>query len=254
MTEVFGTDYSDSYDALYADKDYGAECDLVEGIFKRSDRPVRSLLDLGCGTGRHSVEFARRGYEVVGVDLSEGMLKRARRRAIDVAPSRATFLRGDIQTIGLDRRFDAVLSMFAVVGYQITDAAVRATLANVRLHLEPGGLFVFDVWYGPAVIAVGPSERVRVIEIEDGEIERRAVGTLELDGHVCSVKYRLTSRRLGHPDSTVFETHRMRYFFEDELGRFLRDAGLTLRAVTAFPDLENPPSVAAWNVLVMAAG
>jgi hypothetical protein len=46
----------------------------------------------------------------------------------------------------------------------------------------------------------------------------------------------------------------MRYFFEDELGRFLRDAGLTLRAVTAFPDLENPPSVAAWNVLVVAAG
>lgn len=253
MTEVFGAEYSDSYDALYADKDYEAECDLVEKIFRRTDRPVRSLLDLGCGTGRHSVEFARRGYEVVGVDLSEAMLERARRRAVDVAPGSATFLRGDIQTIGLDRRFDAVLSMFAVVGYQISDAAVRATLANVRRHLEPGGVFVFDVWYGPAVIAVGPSERVKVVPTDGGEIERIAVGTLEPAGHVCSVKYDLTFRQAGVPDVTAFEAHRMRYFFEEELGEFLKEAGLTLRTLTAFPDVDHSPSVRSWNVLAVAA-
>ncbi len=254
MTEVFGSDYADSYDALYADKDYGAECDLVEEIFRGTDRPVRSLLDLGCGTGRHSVELARRGYQVVGVDLSENMLERARRRAIGTAAAGMTFLRGDIQTIILDRRFDAVLSMFAVVGYQITDVAIRSTLANVRRHLEPGGVFIFDVWYGPAVMAVGPSERVKVVSIEGGEIERRAVGTLELDSHVCSVRYELTRRRPGVQDATVSETHRMRYFFQDELAGLLAEAGLTLQTVTAFPDVENPPSVESWNVLVVAAG
>ena len=254
MSEVFGAGYADSYDSLYADKDYGAECDLVEEIFRRADRPVRSLLDLGCGTGRHSVELARRGYEVVGVDLSDAMLERARRRAVDLAPGIATFLRGDIATIELARRFDAVLSMFAVVGYQISDTAVRSTLANVRRHLEPGGVFVFDVWYGPAVVAVGPSERVKHVETEGGQIERRAVGTLEPEGHVCLVKYQLTSRRPGDPEATVFETHRMRYFFEEELDRFLDEAGLTLRSVAAFPDVENPPSVDSWNVLVVAAG
>jgi SAM-dependent methyltransferase len=254
MTEVFGADYAGSYDALYAEKDYAAECDLVEGIFRRADKPIRSLLDLGCGTGRHSVELARRGYEVVGVDLSEGMLERARRRAIGQAASSTTFLRGDIQTMRLDRRFDAVLSMFAVVGYQLSDAAVRSTLANVRRHLQPGGVFIFDVWYGPAVMAVGPSERIKVVPIERGEIERRAVGTLEPDGHVCSVKYELTRRQRGDPDATVFETHRMRYFFEEELGEFLKAAGLTLLTLTAFPDVENPPSAESWNVLAVAAG
>lgn len=254
MTEVFGADYADSYDSLYAEKDYGAECDLVEEIFRRADHPIRSLLDLGCGTGRHSVELARRGYEVVGVDLSEGMLERARRRAIGQAAGSTTFLRGDIQTIRLDRWFDAVLSMFAVVGYQLSDAAVRSTLANVRRHLQPGGVFIFDVWYGPAVMAVGPSERVKVVSIEGGEIERRAVGTLEPDGRVCSVKYELTRRQRGVPDATVFETHRMRYFFEEELGEFLKAADLTLLTLTAFPDIENPPSAESWNVLAVAAG
>ena len=254
MTEVFGADYADSYDALYADKDYGAECDLVQEIFKRGGRPIRSLLDLGCGTGRHSVELSRRGYEVVGVDLSEGMLERARRRAISDGAGSTTFVRGDIQTVQLDRRFDAVLSMFAVVGYQISDAAVRSTLANVRRHLEPGGVFVFDVWYGPAVVAVGPSERVKVVATEDGEIERKALGSLEPDGHVCSVKYGLTRHRPGHPDETAAETHRMRYFFKEELGAFLSEADLTLLSLTAFPDVENPPSVDSWNVLAVAAG
>ena len=258
MTEVFGADYSDSYDALYADKDYGAECDLVEEILRRAGRPIRNLLDLGCGTGRHSVELARRGYEVVGVDLSEGMLERARRRAIGTAPGSTTFVRGDIQTIQLERRFDAVLSMFAVVGYQISDDAVRATLANVRRHLEPGGVFIFDVWYGPAVIAVGPSERVKVVPTDGGDIERRAIGKLEPGGHVCSVKYVLTHRRPGGAaataTATASETHRMRYFFDEELRDFLKEAGLTLLTLTAFPDTENPPSADSWNVLAVAAG
>jgi SAM-dependent methyltransferase len=254
MTEVFGADYSDSYDALYADKDYGAECDLVEEIFRRAGRPIRSLLDLGCGTGRHAVELANRGYEVVGVDLSEGMLERARRRAIDTAPGATTFVRGDIQTIQLERRFDAVLSMFAVVGYQIGDDAVRATLANVRRHLEPGGVFIFDVWYGPAVIAMGPSERVKVVPTDGGDIERKAIGTLEAGVHVCSVKYELTQRRPGGTDATASEMHRMRYFFDEELRELLQEAGLTLLNLTAFPDVENPPSEESWNVLAVAAG
>lgn len=254
MTEVFGAEYSDSYDALYADKDYGAECDLVEEIFRRADRPVRSLLDLGCGTGRHSIELARRGYEVVGVDLSEAMLERARRRAVGKLAGTTAFHCGDIQTIQLDRRFDAVLSMFAVVGYQISDVAVRSTLANVRRHLEPGGVFIFDVWYGPAVAAVGPSARVKVVPVDGGEIERKAVGTLESGSHVCTVKYELTRRSAGEPDATAAETHRMRYFFEDELGKFLSEVGLTLKSLTAFPDVDQAPSVDSWNVLAVAAG
>jgi len=254
MTEAFGADYSDSYDALYSDKDYGAECDLLEEIFRHADRPVKSVLDLGCGTGRHSVELARRGYELVGVDISEGMLECARRRALSEDAIGTTFIQGDIQEIQIGRRLDAVLAMFAVVGYQIGDSAVRATLANVRRHLEPGGTFVFDVWYGPAVLAVGPSARVKVVPTSDGEIERRAVGVLEPESHVCVVTYELTRRHTGQPDVTAFETHRMRYFFEEELGGFLNEAGLTLRSVSSFPDVENPPSADSWNVLVIALG
>ena len=84
MTDVFGQEYAAAYDLLYADKDYDAECDLLERIFRESGRPVRTVLDLGCGTGAHAVRLAQRGYEVVGVDLSEDMLRIARDRARSV--------------------------------------------------------------------------------------------------------------------------------------------------------------------------
>ena len=253
MTEVFGPDYSAAYDALYDDKDYRAECDILEQRFLGADRPVRTILDLGCGTGRHAVELARRGYELVGVDVSAAMLDRARRRAASEGAS-ATFVLGDVRHVELDRRFDAVLSMFAVVGYQTDTTAVRATFDNVRRHLEPGGVFIFDVWYAPAVLAVGPSTRVKVVPTVDGEIERRAVGTLDPEQRVCSVRYELTRRPADGSSTTTYETHRMRYFEERELAALLAESGLALRSVSAFPDVEHEPSVESWNVLVVATG
>jgi SAM-dependent methyltransferase len=252
MNEVFGDHYAAAYDALYADKDYRAECDILDEVLGRAVKTVQSILDLGCGTGRHSVELARRGYEIVGVDLSEGMLGLARQRSISDGVE-ATFVLGDIRNVQLGRRFDAVLSMFAVVGYQTSDADLRATFENVRGHLAPGGIFVFDVWYAPAVLAVGPSTRVKAVPTEDGEIERRAVGILDPEQRVCTVRYELTRRPADGSSTTTYETHRMRYFDERELDALLAGSGLALRSVSAFPDVEHEPSVESWNVLVVAS-
>ena len=68
--------------------------------------------------------------------------------------------------------------MFAVLGYQTTDEDVAEALDTVRSHLAPGGPFVFDVWYGPAVEATGPTARVKVVATTDGELERQASAEL----------------------------------------------------------------------------
>ncbi|HEY5483850.1 MAG TPA: class I SAM-dependent methyltransferase [Propionibacteriaceae bacterium] len=254
MSSVFGADYAASYDALYADKDYDAECDLLEGIFRESGRPVATVLDLGCGTGAHAVRLALRGYDVVGVDVSDGMLDAARRRAEHAGSSTVSFVHGDIRALGLDRRFDAVICMFAVLGYQTTDEDVAKALDTVRLHLAPGGLFVFDVWYGPAVEATGPSARVKVVAVGDGELERQASAVLQADAHLCTVSYWLTRRRPGLPEVTTNETHRMRYFFRNELGQFLEAAGLRLVGLLPLPDTSAPLDSSSWNVLGTALG
>jgi SAM-dependent methyltransferase len=248
MTAVFGAGYAAAYDALYSDKDYAAECDLVERLARESAvGDVRRVLDLGCGTGGHSLVLAARGYEVVGVDRSEEMLAQARRKSA----GRARFRRGDVRSIDLREQFDLVLMMFAVLGYMAEEADVRAALATARRHLRAGGVLVLDVWYEPAVLAERPSERVRVIETERGTIERRSSGKLDEERRRCTVSFHVTETRDGE-GAEFDEEHSMRYFGRRELDRFLEEAGFELVRFGSFPDVDREPDETTWNVVAAA--
>lgn len=255
----FGDAYALSYDALYRDKDYDAECDAVERAFaERADGPVRSVLDLGCGTGSHALRLARRGYAVTGVDLSEPMLARARAKAAAEPGLDAAFRGGDLRALGdaLDADagpFDAAVVLFAVLGYLGTNADLRAALAGVRGALRPGGLLVFDGWYGPAVLADPPGERVRVLDVGDGRtVLRAASGTLDPLHHRCTVDYRLWTLDGDRVLSQAEERHEMRFFFPLELELLLEDAGFAAPALGAFPDLDRPPDAGSWTFIAAA--
>jgi SAM-dependent methyltransferase len=209
---------------------------------------VRRVLDLGCGTGRHAEQLIRRGYEVVGVDASEAMLEAARARL----PG-ATFVDGDIKSVSLEAEFDAALLMFAVLGYQLSNADVLAALGTARRHMRAGGVLFFDVWYGPAVLAQRPTDRVRVQTVGGNErVLRMATPALDTRAHACTVQYhvwRLSGDRVLEEAS---EQHRMRYFFPLELELLLQCAGFDLLRLGGFPDLDEEPSESTWNVAVIA--
>ncbi|HUT37427.1 MAG TPA: methyltransferase domain-containing protein [Planctomycetota bacterium] len=104
------------------------------------------LLDLGCGSGRHVVHFAARGFDVTGVDLSHHMLAVTRRK-LAACGCRATLVHGDItrlDELGLGR-FDYILCMFSTLGMVHGSSNRQRLLASVRQHLETNGLFAFHV-------------------------------------------------------------------------------------------------------------
>jgi SAM-dependent methyltransferase len=245
---VFGAEYAGAYDALYQDKDYSEECDLVERIFQDyGDGAIRRVLDLGCGTGRHTAELVARGYEVVGVDRSAEMLQKAPQIA------RARFELGDITTLRLNETFDVVLIMFAVLGYLTDNAEVEAALTTARCHLRAGGLLVADVWYGPAVLAQRPSQRVKVIDTREGDrIIRAASSQLDVRRNLCSVDYQLWRFRGDRVCAEDHEEHTMRYFFEPELEAFVSGAGFDLQRIGAFPNFHDDPGDHTWNIAFAA--
>jgi len=115
--EVFQGLYAEAYDLFYREKDYKAECDFLGKLFSnKREGEVRTVLDLGCGTGGHAIELARRGFQVVGVDISVEMLSRAKERARQ-AGVQIDFCHHDVRTMQLHDSFDASIAMFAVVGY-----------------------------------------------------------------------------------------------------------------------------------------
>ena len=254
MNNVFGPIYADAYDLFYHDKDYVAECDLIECIFQiYGDGPIRSVLDLGCGTGNHAIPLAQRGYEVVGVDRSESMLAHAQSKAASFSSgSSVAFHQGDIRSVDLQCRFDAALMMFAVLGYQLENTDVLSALRTAHRHLHPGGLLIFDVWYGPAVLHQRPSQRIKVIPTPEGKILRVASGELDIRRHICTVHFhmwRLEGERLL---AETEEGHSMRYFFPRELDLFLECSGFAPIRLGAFREFDQDPDETTWNVLSVA--
>ena len=249
MSAVFGSGYATSYDRLYADKDYVAECDLIERLIQRYGvKPTCNILDLGCGTGNHSLPLAQRGYEVVGVDRSEAMLHQLRSKT----RTNATFRAGDIRTIDLGKQFDCALMMFAVLGYQLENVDILSALENARKHLRPDGILIFDVWYGPAVLHLRPSERAKVIPTEGGQLIRFASGNLDVLRQLCTVNYQVWQIQNDRVTARVDENHQMRYFFPMEIDLLLKSTGFSALRLGAFPDVDRDPDENTWNIVVVA--
>lgn len=251
LTE-FGPNYAKAYDAIYRSKDYDSEVDLIERILVRHGLGgARRLLDLGCGTGAHALRLAKRGHVVVGVDRSTEMLAQARTK-LTGSESTVEFREADIRKFDLGQRFDAVLMMFTVLGYQLTEADLMAALSNVRRHLKPGGLFVFDVWHGPAVLADRPRERQIVVDNGSARISRKARAVLDLPRHLCHVNFEFQRIDEKGRSKQWEEEHIVRYYFFRELDSALGQNRLELCSLRNFPDDEAPADERAWNVIGVA--
>jgi len=124
------------------------EADFVTTL----DPPPTSVLDAGCGTGRLGVELARRGCDVVGVDLDDDMLAFARRNAPDVP-----WVHGDLATVDLGRTFDAVVMIGNVMVFCRPDDRPRI-VANLARHVAPGGVVVAGNAVESGVDAFHPDE------------------------------------------------------------------------------------------------
>jgi SAM-dependent methyltransferase len=137
----------DEYDAPYERRAAAGENVHGEADFVMRLAP-QSVLDAGCGTGRIARELARRGVETVGVDLDEGMLATARRKAPTLEWHCA-----DLVSIELGRVFDVVLLAGNVMIF-LTPGSESAVLANLTRHLAPGGALVAGFSLRPGQLTV----------------------------------------------------------------------------------------------------
>ncbi len=213
MQKVFDS-YSKYYDLLYKDKDYDKETDYIESLLKKFSPDARDILELGCGTGKHAHRLNKKGYNVYGVDLSQSMLAKAKELGVEC-------VHGDVRTFKCNKKFDVILSLFHVASYQNSDEDVLNYFNTAASHLKSGGVFIFDLWHKPAVLAQVPENRVKTMEDDKIKVVRYCKPVHLPSKSTVEVCYNIEiiDKTTNNIDK-ISEKHVMRYFSQEEISSF----------------------------------
>lgn len=225
--EVF-KDYAYYYNTFNKDKDYKKEAKQIDDLIKKYENHIFKVLDFGCGTGKHDIELKKLGYYCTGIDLSPEMIEIANH---DLEKEDINFLVDDIRKFKTKETYDAVISLFHVMSYQNKNEDVLSTFISAREAVKKGGLFIFDVWYGPGVLSDKPCVRVKELEDEENKLVRIAKPVMHDKENVVDVNYDILiiNKNTGIT-KIIQEEHNMRYFFRPELEILLNNAGFQLIA------------------------
>ncbi len=249
-TDVFGT-YACYYDLLYGDKDYSGEVEYIVQSLNTASPNAQNVLEFGSGTGRHGRLLAEQGLEVLGIEGSEEMAARAKGSPSESrSPKEGSFdcVHGDIRSAEIDSTFDAVLALFHVVSYQTNNADLLKTFWNAHRHLEAGGVFLFDVWHGPAVLTERPSVRVKRVEDDSTLLTRIAEPELDSNKGTVTVHYTMLAESKTDCKLTRFsEEHHMRYLFPTEIDLLATQTGFIVESSEEFMT-GSAPSDKTWGV------
>jgi len=223
--------YAEFYDLIYHDKDYQGEANYIDSLIKKYFSHAATIIELGCGTGKHASLLAEKGYQVCGVDISEKMVEDARVRleSCNKIKNKVKFYVGDIRSFNLDQKFDVAMSLYHVFSYQTKNVDILNTLKNAAQHLNKNGLLIFDCWYGPAVLCNLPQARVRRVESNDYFITRISEPTNHFNENAVDIKFDVFVEDKKTKQIIEFkEVHSMRYFFKPELELLLEQTGFEL--------------------------
>ena len=244
----FGNIYSQYYDLLYSDKNYAGEVDYIIKLIKENSNEAKTLLDMGSGTGKHAELFCNNGYIVHGIDLSEDMLKIAKNRIKD-KEDKLSFSHSKIQELDLNKKFDVVVSLFHVMCYQNSNNELIKAFEVAKNHLKDDGIFIFDFWYGPAVLKDLPVTRIKRLVNEKIKVTRIAEPVMHPDENVVDVNYDvfikdIDSKKIIEKE----ELHKVRYFFDTELDMICKQVGFVIKQKYEWMSDKNP-DFNSWNVV-----
>ena len=213
------------YDVLTARKDYRRAARAITKTVRLLAADARSLLDVGCGTGRH-LQHLREQFDVEGLDLSDAMLAVARRRCPGIRLHEGTLV-----DFHLHRRYDVVTCLFGSIGYAATPANLRKAVRSMARHLHPNGVLIVEPWVSPErfitdriVFDKGEEDGLTVARMY---VTRRKRNRSIFDSHYVVATAAGVEHFTEHQELGLFTDAQYREAF--------RSAGLTVAATT--PDL-----------------
>ncbi|MFA6924569.1 MAG: class I SAM-dependent methyltransferase [Bacteroidales bacterium] len=246
--------YAEFYDAYYSEKNYNAEIDFILKLANKNGLlNPKNVLDIGCGTGGHIVPLAQKKIFVKGFDLSENMIDYAKNKIQKENLQQYSKVEiGNAIDYRDNNKYDLVIAMFAVMGYLNKTEDILSAIETVKTHLNQNGLFIFDFWFGPAVLHNLPETRIQEFELNNKKIIRLVQPELNVLENTVTVNYKMIKFNSENSIEQSSESHKMRYFFINELGYFFNINGLKIIDICPFMELNKKPNINDWNVTIVA--
>lgn len=233
--------YSKYYDLLYRGKNYSAEANYISECIKSLSPNAKTIVEFGSGTGGHGLILQKMGYDIYGLERSNQMVAEARLLGFPCEQA-------DITDFGIDRKFDAVISLFHVISYINDNASLEKVFRNASKCLNSSGLFIFDVWYTPAVYNQKPETRIKKVENEEISIIRMAEPVIHVNNNIVDVNYSILVKIKNEDKWVEFqEKHPMRHFSITEISLLAMLTGFELLRAEEFLT-GNEPSENTWGV------
>jgi SAM-dependent methyltransferase len=198
----------------------------VQALFKNT---IPSKEHESAAYWKHDFLLAEKGYAVTGmICLKKCWPWQTLNSQPHLSAPNSRLFHGDIRSVRLNKKFDAVISLFHVISYQNTNDDLKAAFETVKAHLRPGGIFIFDCWYGPAVLTEKPAVRIKRLEDDVISVTRIAEPVIRSSDNCVDVYYQVfvTDKETGRTES-INERHSMRYLFMPEIESLFVENGIT---------------------------
>ena len=223
-----------SYDRLTNDVNYRQTVEFYKEIMVREGCRPRTAVDLACGTGSVALLLAEEGLQVIGVDLSSEMLCVAQQKAQQME-NPPLFVCQDLSRLQLPKGVDLAVCALDSLDYITDPDACAEAIKRIYRHLNPGGIFIFDV---------NTPEKLRAMDgqiflDEDDDVYCVWRGSFDEQENICSYGMDLFQRS-GAVWHRTFEEHREYAYSEEQLCTYLKSAGFNSIRVYADRLFERP--------------
>lgn len=198
------------------------------------------ILELGCGTGRITLPLIKAGLEVVGIDASLPMLQQLQRKATEqlsiLEQMRLHYCQMDMSACAFNTHFAFILCPFSAFLYLVDKSAQTETLANIRSHLAPNGLFILDVFVPNLQMMALPDDHVfhdYERTLADGTVLKRTktIQKTAIPNVNIITRHYYFLDKAGKEKRTITTKEQIHYYFPNELKNLLQQNGFEVLQV-----------------------
>jgi SAM-dependent methyltransferase len=239
---TFSSNYSNLYDVIHKDKNYKNDVDKIEILLSNLNlgNRIGSILDFGCGTGKHLSILDARGYKVQGYDPSTDMIERAKSNYPHILFAN--------KMEDLHFKFDLVISLFDVLSYQCTSELLNDYFEQLLSKVAPGGYIIVDFWNLNGVQKNPPENRTKIFDFEGNTYKREVCAKSSDNFRVTDLEISITNESIGL--EIYSESHKMRAIQSAEIQTYIEGKAKVIGTFDA-TDYVSKVSDSSWRAVTV---